>query len=78
MEEYIIDKTLDLRDVICPLNYVKTKLQLEEMEPGQILEVLLDDGEPVLNVPRSVKEDGHKILKVENTGEGFKLLIKRT
>ena len=55
------DVFLDLSGVMCPMNFVKTKLQLEEMEAGQILEVILDDGEPVKNVPRSVKAEGHKI-----------------
>ncbi|TKB33142.1 MAG: sulfurtransferase TusA family protein, partial [Nitrospira sp.] len=44
---------LDLRGVICPYNFVKTKLKLETMEQGQILSVLLDDGDPIQNVPRS-------------------------
>jgi len=52
-----IDEKLDLRGIICPMNFVKTKLKLEEMQSGQILEVILDDGEPVRNVPGSVKEE---------------------
>jgi len=59
-----------LRGVKCPLNYVRTKLALEEMEPGQVLQILLDDGEPIVNVPRSAKEDGHKILEVKKLEEG--------
>lgn len=78
MEELKIDKKLDLRGVICPTNFVKTKLKLEEMQSGQILEVLLDDGEPIRNVPGSVKEEGHKIIKVEKLDNAFKLLIKKT
>jgi len=78
MEELKIDEKLDLRGVICPTNFVKTKLKLEEMQSGQILEVLLDDGEPIRNVPGSVKEEGHKIIKVEKLDNAFKLLIKKT
>ncbi|PIV55597.1 preprotein translocase subunit TatB [Candidatus Desantisbacteria bacterium CG_4_10_14_0_8_um_filter_48_22] len=73
-----IDEKLDLRGIICPMNFVKTKLKLEEMQSGQILEVILDDGEPVRNVPGSVKEEGHEILKVEKLDNGFKLLIKKS
>ncbi|MEK6713072.1 MAG: sulfurtransferase TusA family protein, partial [Nitrospirota bacterium] len=58
------DDTLDLKGVLCPINFVKTKLKLEEMEVGQVLEVILDDGEPMRNVPRSVKAEGHKIIGV--------------
>ena len=43
---------LDLRGVICPYNFVKTKLRLETMQPGQVLEVFLDDGEPIRKRPR--------------------------
>lgn len=72
------DQTLDLHGVLCPINFVKTKLALEEMEDGQILEVILDDGEPMRNVPRSVKAEGHKIVKVEKLPAGaYKLFIQK-
>ncbi len=77
MQGIKIDQNIDLRGVSCPLNYVKTKLKLEEMEVGQILEVLLDDGESIVNVPRSVKEDGHKILKIEQVEGYFKVLVRK-
>jgi len=51
----------DLRGVACPLNYVKTKLKLEMMDAGEKLEVWLDAGEPIKNVPMSLKNDGHLI-----------------
>jgi sulfite reductase (ferredoxin) len=51
----------DLRGVACPLNYVKTKLKLEMMDAGEKLEVWLDAGEPIKNVPLSVKNDGHLV-----------------
>ena len=60
---------LDLRGVICPINFVKTKLRLEELNAGEILEVNLDSGEPMANVPRSIKEEGHKIIKEVNSRE---------
>lgn len=70
-------RLLDLRGVVCPINFVKTKLALEELGDGQLLEIIIDDGEPVKNVPRSVKDEGHKIIKVENLGGAFKLLIQK-
>ncbi|GAN32003.1 MAG: sulfurtransferase TusA family protein [Candidatus Brocadia sp. AMX2] len=72
------DDRIDLRGVLCPINFVKTKLKLEMMDSGQILEVILDDGEPIRSVPRSVKEEGHKIVKVENMENAYRLLIKKT
>ena len=72
------DDTLDLSGVLCPINFVKTKLKLEEMEVGQVLEVILDDGEPMKNVPRSVKAEGHKIIGVEKLNdETYKILIRK-
>jgi len=68
---------LDLLGVACPMNYVRTKLQLEEMEPGQILEVLLDAGEPAENVPRSVKSDGYRVLSLgQEAGGHYRLVIE--
>ncbi len=77
MSENTVDEKIDLRGVLCPINFVKTKLKLEMMESGQILEVTLDDGEPMRNVPRSIKEEGHKIIKVEKLDGGYKLLVKK-
>jgi TusA-related sulfurtransferase len=77
MAELKISRSLDLRGVACPLNFVKTKLALECMDKNSVLEVLLDDGEPITNVTASVKEEGHKILKVEKILEYWKLIIKK-
>ena len=67
---------LDLRGVECPLNFVKTKIQLEKMQKGQILEVWLDPSETIESVPPSVIEEGHEILVQEKIENYFKLLIR--
>lgn len=72
-----VDKKIDLRGVECPLNFVKTKIQLDEMEKGQILEVLLDSGEAIESVPPSVIEEGHSILLQEKVEDYFRVLIQR-
>ncbi|HEY3317978.1 MAG TPA: sulfurtransferase TusA family protein [Coriobacteriia bacterium] len=61
---------LDLRGVICPLNFVKAKIALEPLVEGDTLEILLDDGEPVRNVPRSLRDDGDEVLSLTRTEEG--------
>ncbi|TLD41205.1 MAG: hypothetical protein JETT_2543 [Candidatus Jettenia ecosi] len=71
------DEQIDLRGVLCPINFVKTKLKLEMMDSGQVLEVILDDGEPIRSVPRSLKEEGHKIIRVENLQGAYRLLVKK-
>lgn len=78
MEERKPDAYLDLRGVVCPTNFVKTKLKLEEMEQHQILEIVIDSGEAMANVPRSIKEEGHKIIKVDKVNDHFRLLIEKT
>jgi TusA-related sulfurtransferase len=52
---------LDLTGVPCPMNWVRTRLALEELPAGDRLEVLLDPGEPLDSVPRSAREDGHEV-----------------
>ncbi|MCM8814517.1 MAG: sulfurtransferase TusA family protein [Candidatus Omnitrophica bacterium] len=69
--------TYDLTGTPCPINYVKIKLKLEELNIGDILEVFLDDGEPIRNVPKSLKNDGQEIIKIEQVKDFFKVLIKR-
>ena len=56
---------IDLAGVRCPMNYARVKLLLETLEVGDELDVLLDVGEPVRNVPRSLRLDGHEILRLE-------------
>ena len=77
MTDIKINQTLDLKGVPCPMNFVKTKLKLEEMTAGEVLEVILDDGDPIKNVSASVKEEGHKILKVEEINGHWKLIVKK-
>lgn len=73
-----VDETVDITDVVCPVTFVKTKVALEEMDDGQILSVHMNDGEPVQNVPRSVKEEGHQILKLIDNEDGtYDLIVKK-
>jgi len=68
---------LDLKGTPCPLNYVKVKLFLENLKKGDILEVLLDEGEPIENVPKSLESDGHIILKIEKKDGFYSLLVEK-
>ena len=52
---------LDLTGVACPMNWVKARLALEQLDPGERLELLLDEGEPLLSVPASARDDGHSV-----------------
>jgi len=78
MDDFIIDERIDITDVVCPVTFVKAKVALEELEDGQILSIRLNDGEPVQNVPRSIKEEGHRILKLADNGDGtYNLIVKK-
>ena len=70
----------DLRGVTCPMNYVKTKLKLEMMDAGERLEVWLDAGEPIKNVPMSLKNDGHLLLlqePLEVAADHYRILVEK-
>lgn len=78
MADFKIDDTLDITDVVCPTTFVKAKIALEELEEGEILSVKMNDGEPVQNVPRSIKEEGHQILKLIDNEDGtYNLIVKK-
>ena len=76
-EKVTVQSELDLRGVICPYNFVKTKLKLDTMQSGEILAVILDDGEPIRNVPQSVENEGHAILNQESLGLSHRILIQK-
>ena len=74
--EFTPDERIDITDVNCPITFVKTKVALDELENGQILQVHLNDGEPIQNVPRSVREEGHEVLKITDNSDGTFELIR--
>lgn len=78
MADYTITDTVDITDVVCPVTFVKAKVALEALDEGEILSVRLNEGEPLQNVPRSIKEEGHKVLKLTDNGDGtFTLIVRR-
>jgi TusA-related sulfurtransferase len=56
---------VDVRAYACPITWVKTRMALERLEPGDLLEVWLEEGEPLQNLPGSAAEDGHRVVAVE-------------
>lgn len=78
MSEIKFDDTVDITDVVCPVTFVKAKVALEELDEGQVLSIRMNDGEPVQNVPRSIKEEGHQILKLDdNEDRTYTLYVKK-
>lgn len=69
-------QTLDLRGTPCPINFVRSKLQLEKMSSGQLLEIWLDRGEPIEQVPNSLTIEGYQIEAIEDKGDFFRLSVR--
>ncbi|EGO64615.1 sulfurtransferase TusA family protein [Acetonema longum] len=69
MNEKEVAAFLDITDVVCPMTFVKVKVAMEELEDGQILKIRMHEGEPITNVPRSLKDEGHKVISVEANGD---------
>lgn len=73
-----IDDTVDITDKVCPLTFVKAKVAIDELEDGEVIAICMNDGEPVQNVPCSIKEEGHQILKLVNNEDGtYNLIVKK-
>jgi TusA-related sulfurtransferase len=71
------DATLDLRGIPCPLSFVRTKLKLQQMQQGTLLEIWLDAGEPIEQVPDSLEMSGYKIEALEDKEAFFVLRVRR-
>ncbi|MCR5454582.1 MAG: sulfurtransferase TusA family protein [Bacteroidales bacterium] len=69
---------LDITNEHCPMTFVKTKLKLAQIPEGDILEVLLTEGEPLNNLPRSAREQGYNILETKHIeGIIYKIVIQK-
>ena len=78
MAEFEVDERVDITDVVCPMTFVKAKVAIEELDDGEVLAIRMNDGEPVQNVPRSMKEEGHKVLKlIDNENGTYDLIVKK-
>lgn len=73
--EIKVDKKINIKGQVCPYTFVRSKLAIEEMEVGQVLEILLDYEEASRNVPRSMEDQGHKVLKVEKINDTDWLIL---
>lgn len=66
-----MEHDLDLRGVACPMNFVKTRLFLDNLASGDLLHVLLDEGEPVESVSLSIAQEGHSIISQKKEQGGY-------
>ena len=71
------DHDIDITGEVCPMTFVRTKLRLERMQPGEVLAVRLRGDEPLRNVPRAARDEGHAILGIEADGDIHIVTIRR-
>jgi len=73
-----VDRTLDIRGQVCPLTFVRSKLAIEKLALGEVLEIIVDHQPAALNVPRSMEHEGQAVLGVEQAGEKeWRLFIRK-
>jgi TusA-related sulfurtransferase len=78
VSEELLSSSIDITREACPMTFVRTKLRLEAMGEGEVLEVLLRGDEPRRNVPRSAVDEGHEVLSIEpREGGTWRLLIRK-
>ncbi len=71
------DRKIDIRGLICPYTFVKSKIAIEDMEVGEVLEILLDYEEASRSIPKSMEDHGHKVLKVEKINDKEWIILVR-
>lgn len=69
MTEIKPDKTINIKGLVCPYTFVKSKIAIEDLDVGQVLEILLDYEEAARSIPKSMEDHGQKVLKVEKVNE---------
>ena len=77
MAEYVPDKQINIKGLVCPYTFVKAKLAIEAMETGQVLEILLDYEEASRSIPKSMEDHGQRVLKVEKVNDTDWVLLVR-
>jgi tRNA 2-thiouridine synthesizing protein A len=68
-DDITVAKTIDLKGQVCPYTFVRSKLAIEKLNLGEVLEIIFDHQPAIENVPRSMENEGQKVLKIDQTGE---------
>ncbi len=74
----VADKEINLKGEVCPYTFVRSKLAIEDMSPGQVLRVIVDYEPSTKNVPRSMENEGHEILDVGGLNDSdWQIIIRK-
>ena len=77
-EETKVDRSIDIRGQVCPYTFVRSKLAIEKMNIGEVLEIILDHRPAVDNVPKSMESEGQKVLQVAQINEKeWRILVRK-
>lgn len=68
-DEIKIDKTLNIKGEVCPYTFVRSKLAVEKMQIGEVLEIIVDHEPASINVPKSMENEGQKVLSINKTAD---------
>jgi tRNA 2-thiouridine synthesizing protein A len=71
------DQSIDISAETCPMTFVLVRLALDQMQPGQILEIRLRGEEPRRNVPLTAQEQGHEVIACADEPNGESVLFLR-
>ncbi|MBF0517267.1 MAG: sulfurtransferase TusA family protein [Nitrospirae bacterium] len=78
MEEIIADKRIDIRGLKCPYTFVRSKLAIESMTSGEVLEITMDYPEAAVSIPKSMQDHGQRVLSVDKiNGTDWVILIRK-
>ena len=73
-----VDKVLDIKGEVCPYTFVRSKLALEDMESGQVLKVIVDHEPATKNVPKSMENEGNKVLDISKINDtDWQIIVKK-
>lgn len=72
-----VTRTIDITRDICPMTFVRTRLALDRLAPGETLLVRLKGEEPLRNVPKTASEQGHEVLSLQVDADGIGELLLR-
>ena len=75
---HTIDRTLDAVGLFCPMPLAQTRREIDEMEPGQVLEVLADDPAAYQDVPEWAERHGHQVLELTKEGTDIRIVIRKS
>lgn len=73
-----VARRADLTGTVCPMTFFKAKLLLDQLAPGDLIELTLKGGDQMQSVSKGIKEEGHRIQEVRREGDRYVLLVRRS